>query len=247
MAPLPHPEPGAPAPRGTAWWRRPVGLRALLWVVGVLTLVWTALMVAGVWTFYEHGQVQVALRDQPLELRLPAGLKALATVDEAVSVPLRVSPKVKFHLDQTMSARLNQDILAHVGVHSVLPIDTVVPVKMNVPIQTVLHMRVTVRQGLPPVDVDLPVSLTVPVDWQIPVKARVPLDMKVLVSGHLQRELAVPVLGDWQLQPRIDTTLQAHLQGQTVFILQSEVKGMPVLIERADLRLPFDLRLLPSR
>lgn len=242
LQPLAEPE----APRPLAWWRRPVGLRGLVWVVGVLTLVWTTLMAAGVWTFYEHWQVQLALRDQPLELRLPAGLKALATVDEAVRVPLKVQPKVMLHLDQTMSARVDQDILAQVAVHSVLPIDTVVPVKMEVPIQTVLHMRVTVRQGLPPVDVDLPVSLAVPVDWQVPVKARVPLDMKVLVSGHLKHSLQVPVAGDWWLQPRIDTTVQSHLQGQTVFILQSEVKGMPVLIERADLRLPFDLRLVPS-
>jgi hypothetical protein len=134
-----------------------------------------------------------------------------------------------------------------VGLRSVLPIDTVVPVKMTVPIQTVLHMRVTVREGLPPVDVDLPVSLTVPVDWQVPVKARVPLDMTVLVSGHLRHGFQVPVEGDWLLRPRIDTMLNTQLQGQTTFILQSEVKGMPVRIERADLKLPFDLRILPAR
>ncbi len=244
MAPLPRAEP--PARPRTAWWRRPVGLRALLWVVGVLTLVWTSLMAAGVWIFYEHWQVQVALRDQPLALRLPAGLKAQATVDEAVSVPLKVRPEVRLHLDQTMSAQVDQDILARVGLRSVLPIDTVVPVKMSVPIQTVLHMRVTVREGLPPVDVELPVSLTVPVDWQVPVKARVPLDMTVLVSGHLRHGFQVPVEGDWLLRPRIDTTLHTQLQGQTTFILQSEVKGMPVRIERADLKLPFDLRILPA-
>ncbi|MEY4767350.1 MAG: hypothetical protein RI907_4023 [Pseudomonadota bacterium] len=224
-----------------AWWRKPVGLRALIWVTATVGALWALAMGAGLWYFYSHWQVAVDVQHQPLDLRLPAGLVARATIDKPVSVPLHVRPEVSLALDQSVRATLDQDLLARVAVHSVLPIDTTVAVRMLVPVQTTLQMKVKVRESLPAVDVALPVSFQVPVDWQVPVKAKVPVNMSLLVSGQLRHEMTVPLKASWVLHPVIDTQLKAAVQGQTTFALQTDALHLPVMIERARVRLPFNL------
>jgi hypothetical protein len=225
------------------WWRRPVGLRGLLWVGLAVALIWGSVLAAGVWAFYRHWQVQVSLRNQPVELRLPAGLRAIATVDEPMVVPLRVRPIMQVRLDQPMQASLDQPLLARVRLQAELPIATTVSVQQDIPVQTTLHMKVPLRSWLPAVEVALPVQFTVPVNWQLPVRAQVPLRLDVLISGQIRHSLTVPVKALWTLQPQIDTHLSARMVGQTVFAMKNEVLRFPVDIERADLRLPFNLQL----
>jgi hypothetical protein len=231
-----------PAPM--PWWRRPVGLRGLLWVGLGVALIWGGVLALGVWSFYRHWQVQVSLRDQPVELRLPAGLRAVATVDEPMVVPLQVRPSIQVVLDQPMQATLDQPILARVKLQAELPISTSVRVQQDIPVQTTLHMKVPLRSWLPPVEVALPVQFKVPVDWTLPVQAVVPLRLDVLVSGQIRHSMSVPVQATWTLRPEIDTRLSARMVGQTVFAMKNEVLRFPVDIERADLRLPFNLRLV---
>jgi hypothetical protein len=236
--PLPHAEAAA-----WPWWRRPVGLRGLLWVGFGLALLWSATMAVAVWGFYRNWQVEIALRHQPVMLHLPMGMRSVAEVDEPMTVPLRARPAFTLKLNQTMQATLDQPLLARIKLQTELPIATSVSVQQDIPVQTVLHMQVPLRSWLPPVVVDLPVRITVPVRWQLPVQARVPVKLDVLVSGQIRQTLNVPVQASWQLTPRIDTRLHARVVGQTAFVLKDGIPALPVEIERADLRLPFNLSL----
>jgi hypothetical protein len=226
------------------WWRRPVGLRGLLWVGFGLALLWSAAMAVAVWSFYRNWQVEIALRHQPVMLRLPFGLRSVAEVDEPMSVPLHARPAFTLNLNQTIQATLNQPLLARVKLQTELPISTTVSVQQDIPVQTVLHMQVPLRSWLPPVAVDLPVKITVPVRWQVPVQARVPVKLDVLVSGQIRQTLNVPVQASWKLRPHIDTRLHAQVVGQTAFVLKDGIPALPVEIEQADLRLPFNLSLI---
>ena len=69
-------------PRG---WHRPVRPRALLVVSAVLLLLWLVLMVGGVMWFYARFESHITVREQPVRVRLPSGLPALAEM----SSPLR--------------------------------------------------------------------------------------------------------------------------------------------------------------
>lgn len=225
-----------------SWWRRPVGLRALVWTVASVALLWALVLGAGVWLFYRHWQVGVQVQAQTVQLHLPGGMAATASVEAPVRVPLKVRPVVPLHLDQSVSATLDQAVLTRVQIKQTVPIDTEVPVRLTVPVQTRLQMKVRVREHLPEVEVDVPVTLSLPVDWRIPVRAQLPLDLSLLVSGQLRHTLNVPVQADWTLRPLVDTTLRARVQGQTRFLLQDTGVSLPLTIERAEVRLPIDLR-----
>ncbi len=224
-----------------SWWQRPVGLRALLWSIGLVGVIWAVGLGAGVWWCYRHWQGAIEVRSHAVQLHLPGGMQATASVSQPVVVPLKVSPKVPLHLDQSVRASLDQPLLAQVDLKQRVPIDTVVPVRLTVPVQTQLHLKVRVKPYLPEVEVDVPVELQLPVDWQVPVKADVPLNARLLVSGQLQHTTQVPIRADWVLRPQVHTQLKVQVQGQTHFILPPQGLQLPVTIERAEVRLPVNL------
>ena len=230
-----------------AWWRRPVGLKALLWVSLGLGLTWALGMALAIWAFYRHWQVQVQVKDQPIALSLPKGVTALARVNEPVALPLHLRPRLPLHLDQEVAARIDQAFTARLRLETTLPVHAEVRVSQTVPVQTTLHLKVAVRSWLPEVALDLPVRLNLPIEWALPVNVQVPVKFDTLVSGQLRQDLRVPLQADWVLRPQVDTTVRARLLGETAFTLEDGLSAMPMRIHHAELSLPFDLGLMTAK
>ncbi len=232
------------APKG---WNKPVRPAALLIVgVGVL-LVWLVGMAAAFWYFYQYWEALVSLRDQPVALRLPMGMQAMAEVSSPIPSKVNLQPMLRVPIKQTMLAHLDGPVQAHVRLQTTLPVDTSVTVDQTMTVHTTLQLSAPVHAWLPRIDVTVPVTLVLPVRMTVPVKAQIPVDLDVQARAQLPPSLPIPIDAAFDVRPHIQGQINAHMKSQTMFRLVSPIEPIPVVIEQANLRVPFDLALVKQR
>jgi len=228
-------------------WHRPVSPRSLLVVGGMVLLVWLALMLAAVWFVYTQFDARMDLRQQPVTLRLPAGLQAQATVQQPVITQIDLSPQVSVPVRQRLRAQVHDTLLTRASFEASLPVDTVVQVDQVVAVQTELGMQVPLVAWLPAFDVSLPVTLNLPIKASVPVRAQVPVRFDALVSGELRAPIEVPLDTVFHLRPQIRDVVRAEVRGQMDFVVQGTMPPVPLTIERARLLVPFDVPSIRQR
>src|SRR5690606_26183622 len=158
---------------------------ALVVVAALVLLSWLALSVAATLYFYEAWEARFTIREQPVTLRLPAGMQALAVVGGPVRTRVDMRPPLKLHRGQPIAVTLHDSLVARAQLQTSLPVDTVIEIDTVVPVQTVLDTSVSVKSWLPRVAVKLPLTLTLPVRMRVPVRAEVPVHLDLLASGQL--------------------------------------------------------------
>ena len=231
-------------PRG---WHRPVRPRALLVVSAVLLLLWLVLMVGGVMWFYARFESHITVREQPVRVRLPSGLPALAEMSSPLTLQLPQALKVNVPVKQMVPMRLHDSVHARVQLKTVLPVSTDVRVDHEVLISTVARLHAPVYRWLPPLDVTVPVQLRLPVHLVVPVRADVPLDLDMAISGELRESVNVPVDTVLTLRPEVKGDIVAQMRTQTAFRLFGPQEPVPMTIVDARLRVPFDLAWVTRR
>lgn len=222
-------------------WHRPVRPGALLVVSAVLLLLWLALMAGGVMWFYARFESHITVREQPVRVRLPSGLPALAEMSTPLRLQLPQALQVNVPVRQTVPLQLHDSVQARVQLKTVLPVSTEVRVDHEVLISTVARLHAPVHRWLPPLDVTVPVQLRLPVHLVVPVRAEVPLDLDVAVSGELRESVNVPVDTVLALRPQVQGDVVAQMRTQTAFRLFGPQEPVPMTIADARLRVPFDL------
>lgn len=236
---------GSPrAPRG---WNRPVRPLALVLVGGVVLVLWLVLMTGAVWYFYEKWEARLTLHDQPVALRLPAGMPALAQVSSPLRTHIDLTPELRLPFKQTVTAQLSDQLQAQVRLHTVLPVDTSVTIDQMIPVDTTLKVAVPLNSWLPPIEVMVPVRLQLPLRMVVPVKAQVPVDLDLLVSGDLPPTVDIPIDTEFVLHPRVRGEVRADMAMLTEFRLVAPVAPFDLSIERAHLRVPFNLTMFRQR
>ena len=234
----------APLPWG---WNRPIRPLALIVVGGAVLVIWLVSMAASVWYFYEHWEARLTLINQPVRLRLPAGMLAKAEVSSPLKTRIDMRPLVRIPIKQTMSVQMPDELHAMAHVKTTLPVDTSVSVEQLVPVTTTLHMQIALRSWLPSMAVSVPVTINVPIKLTVPVKAEVPVDMDVAIRGKLPPTLNIPIDTVFSVQPHVQGVVSAHMSSQTTFSLLSPVEPFPLTLERASLSVPFNLTFLKQR
>lgn len=234
----------AAAPRG---WHRPVRPVALVVVGGAVLLLWLALMLAATWYVYARWEAVIDLRHQPVQLRLPAGMNALAEVQAPLHTRLDIVPRVKVPLRQALSAEVSDSLQAQVQLRTVVPVATRVRVEQTVPVNTSLQLSVPVLSWLPRFEVAVPLTVAVPVRLDLPVRLEVPLALDAHVSGELRAPLQVPLDMVLDLRPEVHADVAVTVSRQMAFRLLGPMPPMPLHIEQASLRLPFSQPRLRQR
>lgn len=217
---------------------------ALVWVSAGVLLAWLGLMLGATWFVYTALDVRIALRDQPVSLRLPPGMKALADIQGPIHTQLDLRPRIRVPVHQTLSAEVSDSLHAQVGLQATLPVQTVIHVDQVVPVRTQLQLSVPVFSWLPRFEVTVPVALDLPVRMDVPVSLSVPLRLDALVSGVFREPVSVPLDAVFTLRPEVRAPLQAQLRRQMAFELLAPMPPVPLVIERASLLAPF---MFPSR
>lgn len=228
-------------PRG---WHRPVQPLALFAVGSVLLLIWLVVMTTSVWYFYEHWEARLTLLDQAVSLRLPAGMQAVAEITSPVRTKLNIQPLLHVPVKQHVMAEITDPLATTVRIDTTLPVDTSVTVDQVVPIKTVLNLSVRLKSWLPSIPVSMPVTLNVPVHLTVPIKASVPVALDLQVTGDLPKHLDIPIDAVFDVRPQVKGDIEVRLNRLTSFTLLGPVEPIPVTIERANVRVPFNLTLL---
>lgn len=240
-----HPgSPPQPSPRG---WHKPVKPVALVLLVGGVLLAWLLIMAAAIWYFYGHWQAQVTMVDQPVRLRLPQGLTAMAEFDTPLRTKLNLQPVVQVPIKQTLAVQLPDQLQAHVQIDTVLPVDTSVTIDHVVPVNTTLETSIKLRSWLPAIPVSLPVTLALPVHLTVPVKADVPVKLDINASANVPPSLPVTVDEVFTVKPHIVADVRARIVSQMVFSLLTPMAPFDMRITHAELGVPFDLTFLRQR
>lgn len=235
MDALPSPLPPE-APRG---WRRPVTRRALLLVSLLTALLWLGLVVAGFVYVRREWVTVLEMRQQPMQLRLPAGLAARAEVAEPVLTHLASMQHLRLPLDQTVRVQVQNNLKAHAVIDTVVPVHTVVNFEGDIPVDTTVSAEVPVVSWWPSFTVTIPVKLVVPVKVAVPVTAQVPLALALDVSGELTGPLRVPIKTVLDTQVALRANVRAQVSSRTDFTLLSPVEPFGVDIRHARLQLPM--------
>lgn len=228
-------------------WHRPISLKSLLVVGGLVLLVWLSLMLGAVWFVYTQLDARMDLHEQPVTLRLPAGLQAQALVRQPVSTRIDVRPTVSVPVRQRLRAQIEDTLLMRTNLATQVQIDTVVEVDQVVPVQTELSMRVPLVSWLPAFDVTLPVTLNLPFKARVPVRAQVPVRFDAWVSGELRAPVEVPLEAVFRLRPEVHADVRAQLRGQMDFVVRDAMPAFPLTIVRARLLVPFDVPSIRQR
>lgn len=221
-------------------WHRPVSLKSLLWVSAAVVLVWLVLMLGSVWFVYTQLDARMELREQPVTVRLPAGLQAQATLEQPVRTRVDLRATVRVPVRQQLRVQVDDTLLVRAGLDATVPVDTVVQVNQLVPVKTELSMSVPLVGWLPAFDVTLPVILTLPFKASVPVRAQVPVHFDALVSGELREPINVPLDTVFHLRPELHEWVTARVRGQMDFVVQGPIGPIPMTIERASLFAPFE-------
>ena len=222
-------------------WHRPISLKSLLVVGGLVLLVWLALMLVAVWFVYTQLDARMDLREQAVALRLPAGLQAQALVVQPVRSRIDLKPRVSVPVRQRLQAQVDDTLLTRVSLATTVAVDTVVQIDQVVPVKTELSMKVPLVAWLPAFDVSLPVTLSLPFKAEVPVRAQVPVRFDALVSGELSAPVEVPLDAVFRLRPEIHEEVRAQVRGEMAFVVREAMPPMPLTIERARLLVPFDV------
>jgi hypothetical protein len=228
-------------------WHRPISLKSLLVVGGLVLLVWLALMLSAVWFVYTQLDARMDLREQPVTLHLPAGLKAQAQVQQPVSTRIDLRPVVNVPVRQRLRAQVEDTLLMRANLATQVQVDTEVQVDQVVAVKTELSMRVPLVSWLPAFDVVLPVTLNVPFKARVPVRAQVPVRFDALVSGELRAPVEVPLEAVFRLRPEVHADLHAQLRGHMDFVVRDAMPAVPLTIVRARLLVPFDVPSIRQR
>ena len=222
-------------------WNRPISLKSLLVVGGLVLLVWSALMLVAFWFVYTQLDARMELRDQPVTLRLPAGLQARAQVEQPVRTMIDLRPRVDVPVRQRLQAQVEDTLMTRASLETTVAVDTVVQVDQVVPVETELSMQVPLVGWLPAFDVTLPVTLSLPFKAVVPVRAQVPVKFDAMVSGELRAPVEVPLDMVFRLRPEVHQEVRAKVRGQMDFEVRDAMPPMPLTIERARLLVPFDV------
>jgi len=222
-------------------WHRPISLKSLLVVGSVVLVVWLALMLAAVGFVYTQLDARMDLREQPVTLRLPAGLQAQAQLQQPVRTRIDLRPWVSVPVRQRLQAQVDDTLLTRTTLETTVAVDTVVQVDQVVPVRTELSMRVPLVGWLPAFDVTMPVTLNLPFKAEVSVRAQVPVRFDALVSGELRSPIEVPLETVFRLRPEIHQEVLAQVRGQMDFVVKDAMPPMPLTIERARLLVPFDV------
>lgn len=222
-------------------WHRPISLKSLLVVGGLVLLVWLALMLGAVWLVYTQLVARMDLHEQPVTLRLPAGLQAQALVQQPVRTRIDLRPVVSVPVHQRLRAQVEDTLMMRASLRADVQIDTVVEVDQVVPVKTELSMQVPLVSWLPAFDVTLPMTLSLPFKARVPVRAVVPVRFDALVSGELKAPVEVPLDAVFKLRPEVHADVLAQLRGQMDFTVREAVPAFPLTIVRARLLVPFDV------
>lgn len=212
---------------------------ALVWVGALVLVAWMGLMWGATWFVYHALDVRMHLHQQPVALRLPAGMQAVAALQAPVHTRLDLRPRVQVPVRQTLSAEVSDQLDARVNLQTTVPVRTSLHVKQVVPVRTRLMLKVPVVSWLPPFEVEVPVALDLPLRLTVPVHVDVPLRLDAVVSGALKAPLQVPLDAVFDLRPEIRAPLQARVQQQMAFQLHDAMPPIPLVIEQADLLAPF--------
>lgn len=232
---------GAPTPGPPRGWNKPVRPLALLLVGAAVLLTWLAGTGWGVWYVHENWEARFAMRDQPVRLRLPAGMRAAADVASPIRTRIDLRPRIPVVVDQVMPVRITDSLFAQARVDTTLPIDTAIEVDTVVPIRTTLMTSVPIKSWLPRVPVSVPVTLDLPVRMRVPVRADVPVALDLDASGELPGTLEVPVRAAFILQPHVRSDLDVRLNATTLFSLTEAPAPIEARIARSQVRVPFNL------
>lgn len=232
------------SPRG---WNKPVRPVALLLVGGAVLLIWLVWIAVAVWSFYEHWQVAIDLRQQPVTLRLPSGMEAMAQIVSPVRTHVDLQPRLRIPIQQVVPVQLPHEVQAQVHVKAVLPLETTVVVDQVLPIRTTVSTSVSLLSWLPRLPLTIPVHVDMPVHMAVPVKVDVPVDLDVSAKGELPPVQRVPVRATFDVHPHVVFDVTPHVLSQTAFTLTGQMDPIPLRIEEARLHVPFNLTLLNQR
>lgn len=222
-------------------WHRPVSLKSLLVVGGLVLVVWLAFILAVVWFVYTQLDARMELREQAVTLRLPPGLQAQAVLRQPLRTRVDLRPWVSVPVHQRLRAQVDDNLVARATLETTVSVDTVVRVDQVVPVKTELHMRVPLVGWLPAFNVTLPVTLNLPIQAEVPLRAQVPVRFDAQVSGELRAPIEVPLDTVFRLRPEIHEPVRAEVQGQMDFVVKDAMPPIPLTIERARLLAPFEV------
>lgn len=220
-------------------WHRPVRRRDVLLVMLGAALLWTALVGAAAWHVRAHWQSVVALRQQPLTLRLPEGMPARAEVHTPLLTRLDTRSKVAAPIDQVVGVQLMNTLNAQAVVNTSVPVDTSIRFEQDIPVSTVVEMKIPVVSWLPAMNVLVPLTFTVPVQMTVPIKVQVPVVLDVKVTAQLAETLKVPVRTTMNVTVPVHARLQADVLNLAEFKLVGLQEPFEVNIDQAEVRTPL--------
>jgi hypothetical protein len=224
------------APRG---WHRPVKRRHVWLVLGGTALLWSVGVAVGTWQVLAHWHAAAPLRNQPVRLSLPPGLKAQADIDSVIRTRLDIRPRIDVPFDQIVKVSIDQTLNARSTVRTMLPVRTSVHFKGDIPVSTQVALDVPVVSWLPRFKVSLPVVTTVPVDIIVPVDVTVPLVLDMPVQGRLAGTLALPVRTRLAMTLPVRGEVQGRIVNRTDFTLLTSDQAFALDIREALITLPL--------
>lgn len=225
-------------------------------VVGLSLLVLMTCLLGGILgvLLYLRAIVGLDVSHQRLWLVLPEGLRAQADIRDPV--PIRIDGRVSatIPLNQTFQLPLHGTHVAQVAFTTEIPLKTRVVYQGSIPIRAVADLRgstalVVDSPFLPsfdlmarvPLNVDLPVTLTVPIDTRLALAYRGPL------SFTLNQVLAVPVNTVVTTRFPLHREAQAPVLARVGLQVHAPAAAVPVVIEQGRLTVPLSqLSLQPS-
>ncbi|RZL11067.1 MAG: hypothetical protein EOP40_04040 [Rubrivivax sp.] len=228
-----------PTPRAPCGWHRPVKRRHVWLVLGGTALLWSGVVAVGAWQVLSHWHAAAPLRDLPVQLSLPAGVKAQADIGSVIRTRLDIRPRIDVPFDQIVKVSIDQTLNARSTVRTVLPVRTSVHFKGDIPVDTVVQLDVPVVSWLPRFKVTLPVVATIPVDLTIPVDVTVPLVLDMPVQGRLAGTLALPVRTRLAMNLPVRGELQGRIVNRADFTLLTSDQAFALDIRQALITLPL--------
>ena len=216
-----------------------MGWRALITVSLLILLGWLILMTGLIWWVRGHWEALAVMRDIPVSLSLPSGMKASAQVHSVLHTRLDTVQSLDVPVDQWVHVQVVDRVNARAQVNTVVPISTTVAFAADIPVSTQVQAEVPVVSWLPAMTVKLPVSFVVPVRVSVPVKVDVPLDLDMQVRTDVPDPLKVPLKATFRTRIPIHADIHSQLTRQADFTLAQGIVAMPMVIESAALNLPF--------
>lgn len=167
--------------------------------------------------------------NEAIGLRLTDTIYTQVPISQSVQIPLKASISAIANLDGAVPLRLKVKLKDEIPLKQVVKLDTVVdaflpelgstisiPLRGEIPIDTMV-----------PVDIDIPVDQQLPVKFSVPLKASI--DQVVTVPLETTIEAAVPV----------DADLRVPLLNQLDAIMQLPTTPTDLVITEGDLKLPL--------